>query len=314
MAIVNFADQITDEMKRKKSRVIVGLDPIRKHAPEMLNEAEIATLGLGTRDIGAGRQWAMREFCERIIEATQDVAVGYKVQLAYFERYGSAGMHLLERLLAEHEEKLFILDGKRGDIGSTSEAYADAYFYDYGEEERSPLLCDAITLNAYMGYDAVRPFAEHLAQDKGVFVLVKTSNPSSADFQDLDINGQPAYVQMAKLVKEWGGDYIGNCGYSALGMVVGATFPEAAMAVRRAAPQALFLVPGFGVQGGKPQDAGAFCGQDGAGALFNFGRSVIYAYKFGPFAEEHDESNYATAARVAAEYYRATLNDVIGVP
>jgi orotidine-5'-phosphate decarboxylase len=314
MSIINFADQITEAMKRKKSRIIVGLDPCREHAPEMLNEAEIATLGLGTRDIGAGRQWAMREFCERIIEATQDIAVGYKVQLAYFERYGSAGMHILERLLLEHEEKLFILDGKRGDIGSTSEAYADAYFYDYGEHEKSPLLCDAITLNAYMGYDAVQPFAEHLAKDKGIFVLTKTSNPSSSDFEDLLIDGEPAYVKMARLVNEWGKEYVGDCGYSALGVVAGATFPEAAKQVRAAAPQALILVPGIGVQGGKAQDAGAFCGPDGCGALFNFSRSVIYAYKFGPFADEHDEENYPTAARVAAEYYRATINDAIGVP
>lgn len=314
MGTINFADQITDAMKRKKSRLIVGLDPCREHAPGMLNEAEIATLGFGTRDIAMSRQWGMREFCEKVIDATQDIAVAYKVQLAYFERYGSAGIHLLERLLYEHEEKLFILDGKRGDIGSTMEAYADAYFLDDGNNGKSPLLCDAITLNGYLGHDAVKPFEPHLAKNKGLFVLAKTSNPSSADFQDLPIEGQPAYVRMAKLVSDWGQDFIGGCGYSSLGMVVGATFPQAAVEVRKVAPQALFLVPGIGVQGGKPQDAGAFCGEDGLGALFNFSRSVIYAYKFGPFAQEHDEKNYATAARVAAEYYRASLNDVAGEP
>jgi orotidine-5'-phosphate decarboxylase len=314
MPTINFADQITEAMKRKKSRMIVGLDPSHEHAPGMLNEAEIATLGFGTRDIAMSRQWGMREFCERIIEATADVAVAYKVQLAYFERYGSAGMHLLERLLYEHEEKLFILDGKRGDIGSTMEAYADAYFLDSGDHDKAPLLCDAITLNAYLGYDSLKPFAKHLAEDKGVFVLAKTSNPSSADFQDLLIEGQPAYVKMAELVSGWGQDYVGASGYSSLGLVVGATFPEAAVEVRKVAPRALFLVPGIGVQGGKPKDAAAFCGADGLGALFNFSRSVIYAYKFGPFADEHDEHQYATAARVAAEYYRASLNDVVGVP
>lgn len=314
MSLVNFADQLTDEMKRKKSRIIVGLDPCREHAPHMLNDAEIATLGLGTRDISLSRQWAMREFCEKIIEATKDIAVGYKVQMAYFERYGSAGLHLLERLLLEHEEKLFILDGKRGDIGATSEAYADAYFYDYGDEEKSPLLCDAITMNTYMGFDTLKPFVPHLSKDKGVFCLTKTSNPSSAEFQDLDVNGAPAYVRMAQLVNEWGGDFIGNCGYSALGMVVGATFPEAALQVREAAPHALILVPGIGVQGGQAKNAGAFCGADGCGAVFNFSRSIIYAYKFGPFADEHDEDNYAIAARVAAEHYRAAINDAIGEP
>ncbi|MBN2081725.1 orotidine-5'-phosphate decarboxylase [bacterium] len=314
MSLINFADQITDLMKRKKSRVIVGLDPAMEHAPLSLQGGEIATLGLGTREISHGRQWAMREFCERIIEATADITVGYKVQVAYFERFGSAGLHILERLLLEHEEKLFILDGKRGDIGATSEAYADAYFHDYSDEDKSPLLCDAVTLNGYLGRDALEPFFKHLAKDKGAFVLAKTSNPSSGDLQDLKIGEDPVYVHMARLVHEWGQDFVGACGYSALGLVVGATYPEAARAVREVAPKSLILVPGIGVQGGKPKDAQAFCGADGLGAVFNFSRSIIYAHKFGPFADEHDDEDFANAARVAAEYYRASLNDVLGEP
>jgi orotidine-5'-phosphate decarboxylase len=313
MDYTKFADQLTNEMKRKKSRVIVGLDPSQEHAPSMLQkQAWRDHAGLGGRLICEQRQWAMREFCEQIIEATADVAVGYKVQMAYFERYGTPGLHVLERLLVDHEEKLFILDGKRGDIGSTSEAYADAYFHDYGEGDKSPLLCDAITMNAYMGEDTLKPFYPHLAKDKGVFVLAKTSNPGSGDLQDLDVDGEPVYVHMARKVAGWGSEFIGQCGYSSLGLVVGATYPEAAQRVREVAPQALILVPGIGVQGGKPKDAAAFCGSDGLGAVFNFSRSIIYAYKFGPFADEHDEKDFATAARVAAEHYRVSLNDAIG--
>lgn len=314
MTTANFADQLIDEMKRKKSRLIVGLDPAQEHAPASLSGEVVATLGLGTREIGVARQWAMREFCERIIAATEDIAVGYKVQLAYFERYGSAGMHVLERLLLEHEPKLFILDGKRGDIGATSKAYADAYFYDKGTDDQSPLLCDAVTLNGYMGRDALEPFFPFLAQNKGAFVLAKTSNPSSGDLQDQEIDGEPVYARMARLVNEWGADFVGDHGYSSLGLVVGATYPEAARRVREVAPKSLILVPGIGVQGGRPQDADAFVGEDGLGAVFNFSRSIIYAYKFGPFADEHDEDKFETAARVAAEHYRVSLNEALGEP
>jgi orotidine-5'-phosphate decarboxylase len=314
MPYTNFADQLIDEMKRKKSRVIVGLDPSREHAPQSLQEQSIGTLGLGDRLISESRQWAMREFCERIIEATHDIVAGYKVQIAFFERWGSEGLHILERLLIEHEQKLFIIDGKRGDIGYTSAAYAEAFFHDYGEGDKSPLLCDAITLNGYLGRDALEPFFPHLAKDKGVFVLAKTSNPSSGDLQDLEADGDPVYIHMARKVAEWGADFVGEHGYSALGLVVGATYPEAAKRVREVAPKQIFLVPGIGVQGGQPKDAKAFCDANGGGAVFNFSRSIIYAYKFGPFADEHSDKEFPTAARVAAEHYRVALNDAVGEP
>ena len=310
---MNFADQLIDEMKRKKSRVVVGLDPVREHAPESLQKTAMHYGSLGKSIIRNNSQWGVREFCEKIIESTSDVAVAYKVQVAFFEKFGSMGLQVLERLLCEHRSKIFIIDGKRGDIGHTSQAYAEAFFYEE-ENDIAPLLCDAVTLNPYMGRDVVEPFFPYLKKDKGIFVLAKTSNPSSVDIQDIDINGITVAEHTARKISEWGSDFIGEHGYSSVGMVVGATFPEAAQKVRKAAPKAMILVPGIGVQGGKAKDAAAFCNEDGQGAVFSFSRSIIFAYKYGPFAQSYTDKQFAEASRVAAEHYRVSLNDVLGEP
>jgi len=310
MTTTNFADTLISEMRRKQSRLVVGLDPQSDHMPSDLREMSLAHSSLGHTE-GERHRWEIREFCEQIIKATADVAVAFKVQIAFFERYGSTGLRILERILGDHEDKLFIIDCKRGDIGSTSKAYAEAYFH-REEEEDAALLCDAITVNAYLGRDTLEPFFPYIKTGKGVFVLVKTSNPSSADLQDLKVDGIPVYERMAQHVAEWGQSFIGNHGYSSLGLVVGATYPEAAQRIRQTAPQSMFLVPGMGFQGGKLSDAKAFCGKDGCGAIFNFSRSIIYAYKMGPFKAEHPDAKYAEAARVAAEHYRVSLNEVLG--
>jgi orotidine-5'-phosphate decarboxylase len=309
----NFADHIIEATKRKKSRIIVGLDPQRNHAPEALQLQSLSQTELGGT-ASLARQWAIREFCERIIEATADIAVAFKVQIAFFEKFGAAGFHILERLLAQYDDQLFIVDGKRGDIGNTVEAYAEEFFHSEGDD-RAALWCDAVTANPYMGYDSLQPFLSYMNQGKGVFALCKTSNPSSADFQDLRLeSGEPVYVRVARKVQEWGREYVGDYGFSSLGLVVGATYPESARMVREAAPNALILVPGIGVQGGQVQDAAAFCDRHGQGALFNFSRSVIYAYKYGPIPEDHHDSKFAEAARRAAEHYREALNAALGEP
>jgi orotidine-5'-phosphate decarboxylase len=309
----NFADLVVDAMKRKKSRIVVGLDPQRDHAPEALQIQGLGQTELGGTT-GMARQWAIREFCERIIEATADIAVAFKVQIAFFEKFGSDGLHILERLLNEYEDMLFIIDGKRGDIGNTSEAYAEEFFHHEGED-RANLLCDAVTANPYLGKDSLEPYFRYMRDAKGVFVLCKTSNPSSADFQDLKLeSGEPLYVTVARRVQEWGQEFVGDHGFSSLGLVVGATYPESARMVRAAAPNSLILVPGIGVQGGQLQDAAAFCDKNGQGALFNFSRSIIYAYKYGPTPEDHHDSKFAEAARKAAEHYREALNAALGEP
>jgi orotidine-5'-phosphate decarboxylase len=255
--------------------------------------------------------WALREFCEQIIDATHDLALAYKPQVAFFERYGSAGIAVLERILAEHDDLIFIADCKRGDIGSTSAAYAQAYFSLEGEPP-APLPAAAVTANGYLGWDAIEPYMKYIQAGKGMFILAKTSNPSAADFQDRLIDGEPLYVHVARKVAEWGAQCVGACDFSSLGLVVGATYPEAALAVRAAAPQSLILVPGLGAQGGSINDAPAFC-SGGKGAVFNFARAVIYAYKDEPY-QQHGEKGYAQAARSAADDYRQQLNAVLGAP
>jgi len=313
MSSINFADQLIDEMKRKQSRVIVGLDPVREHAPESMQKIALTYHGMGNREIRSASRWGIREFCERIIEATDDVAVAYKVQIAFFEKFGSMGLAILERLLEEYEDKLFIIDGKRGDIGHTSGAYAEAFFYSE-EGDMAPLLCDAVTLNPYMGRDVVDPFMPYLKKDKGAFVLAKTSNPSSSDIQDIALNGVTVAESIAAKVSEWGADCVGDHGYSSLGLVVGATFPEMARKIREAAPKSIILVPGIGFQGGQANDAAAFCNDDGQGAVFSFSRSIIFANKFGPFKGRYEDAQYPEAARVAAEHYRVAINDIVGKP
>jgi orotidine-5'-phosphate decarboxylase len=256
--------------------------------------------------------WALREFCEQIIDATRDLALAYKPQVAFFERYGSDGMAVLERILAEHDDLLFIADCKRGDIGSTSEAYAAAYF-SLPDAPPAPLPADAVTANGYLGWDAIEPYMKYIKAGKGMFILAKTSNPSAADFQDRLIDGEPLYVHVARKVAQWGAQCVGACGFSSLGLVVGATYPDAARAVRAAAPQSLILVPGLGAQGGAIEDAPAFC-SNGHGAVFNFARAVIYAYKDEPYQAQFGEKGYAQAARAAAELYRLKLNEVLGAP
>lgn len=308
----NFADHLIGQMREKKSRVVVGLDPDWEHLPENIKETAQAQFSMQAEGMGS-HMWAIREFCEEIISTTQDVAVAYKPQMAFFEQYGYTGLRVLERILKDHEDKIFILDCKRSDIGNTSKAYAKAYF-NHADDKRAPMPCDALTHNPLLGLDSIEPYFEYLADGKGMFLLAKTSNPSAADFQDLEVNGKPLYEIIAEKTEEWGQAFIGEEGYSALGLVVGATQVEAAQRIRNAAPHSIILVPGMQTQGGKLDDAKAFCDDQGMGAVFNFSRSISYAYKFGPFSEEHTDEQYKEAARIAAEHYRVSLNEILGDP
>jgi orotidine-5'-phosphate decarboxylase len=312
METANFADRLHAEMCAKRSRVVVGLDPDWDALPQPLRSQAESQFGMETMDHDAVL-WALREFCEQLISATAHAAVAFKPQVAFFERWGSHGFAVLERLLQDHEDQLFILDGKRGDIANTSKAYAAAYFHKPGEAP-APLRCDAVTVNAYMGRDVLEPYLPYFEHGKGAFVLDKTSNPSSADLQDMQVENITVFEHMARKVAEWGEPYTGECGFSSLGLVVGATFPEAAAAVRRIAPQNLILVPGIGTQGGRIEDARAFCDQEGRGAIFNFSRAIAGAYAGEPFKSQFGPAQYAQAAGAAAELYRDKLNEVLGVP
>lgn len=283
----HFADRLFEAVGRKNSRLCVGLDP---------------RLGLLPPDLSADPVQRVEQFCLQICAAVEPYATAVKPQAAYFEALGAPGMACLERVMCFARELgfLVILDAKRNDIGSTAEAYAEAYL----GTPHCP--ADAITVNAYLGYDGVGPFVDKAHEHgTGLFVLVKTSNPGSGQLQDLKLeSGLTVYQHMADLVAQWGQDLVGESGYSSLGAVVGATYPEQLRELRARVPQVPFLVPGYGHQGATAADVAAGFGKQGLGAIVNSARGIIYAYR-------QREGSFAQAAAEAAREARDELNAVL---
>lgn len=247
---------------------------------------------------------ALTQFGCDVVEAVAPYAVAVKPQLAYFEPYGSYGLRAYETIVAAAREAglLVVADGKRNDIGSTAEAYAAAFL---GEE--SPLSADAVTVNAYLGDDGIEPFlAQAREHGKGIFVLVKTSNPSSGQFQDLEADGRPVYEHVAGAVERWN-QPIGESGYGQAGAVVGATYPEQLGQLRATMPHAVFLVPGFGAQGGTADDVVGAFDENGLGAVVNSARQVIFAYRDPAWQGADHREAQATAARTARDQLNAAL-------
>ena len=254
---MHFADALTEKVK-KSSPVCVGLDPQLSKLPE----------GISKDAKG------VQEFCVGIIDAVASVASCVKPQMAFFEVLGWAGMKVFWEvcLHAKHRGLLVIADGKRNDIGNTCEAYADAYL-----SAESPI--DALTVTPYLGSDGVKPFMLRCVKNgKGIFVLVKTSNPSSGELQDLPVGDEVVHEHLAQLVESWGTTCLGEkSSLSCVGAVVGATYPEELKYLRTLMPHIPFLIPGYGAQGGKADDVKyGFIG-DGTGAIVNASRSIIYA-------------------------------------
>ncbi|MBC7289094.1 MAG: orotidine-5'-phosphate decarboxylase [Armatimonadetes bacterium] len=293
----NFADVLFDAIREKDSRLCVGIDPRPDDLP-----AE-----LGGEEASASQAEAVIEFCSRIIYAVADVAVAVKFQSAFFEELGPAGIAGMEALasIARNAGLLTIADVKRGDIGSTAEAYAAAYL-----RGASRPLFDAITVSPYFGTDGVQPFIARAAQaGAGVFVVVRTSNPSAAELQDLVLaDGRKFYQAVAELVAEWGRPYMGAAGYSLVGAVAGATAPEALADLRRRLPQQVLLVPGFGAQGAGAEDVVAAFDREGLGAIVNSARAIIYAYKSAEYAGRFNEAEFDKAAAEAARAARDEIN------
>jgi orotidine-5'-phosphate decarboxylase len=287
----HFADRLKEAVEAKDSRLVVGIDPdIDLLPPEVEGRTAVERLG---------------EFGRRIVENVADIAAAVKFQSAFYERLGPPGIETLASHLeaARGLELITILDAKRNDIGNTARAYAAAYL---GPDAAMPF--DALTVSPYLGVDTLEPFAEAAAENgRGIFVLVKTSNPGAADFQDVEsADGGPLYLHVAEAVAGLGKPDTGKCGYSSVGAVCGATYPELLKELREAMPEQIFLVPGVGAQGGRASDLAPAFDDEGFGALVVAARSVIYAYR-------DRGGDYADAAREAAAAIRKEINEAAAV-
>ncbi|MBS3764094.1 MAG: orotidine-5'-phosphate decarboxylase, partial [Planctomycetes bacterium] len=299
MADTSFADRLVVASRAKRSQVVVGLDPRPEMMPSALMEEAVENRGRTAEAVGL----AFGRFNLGIIEAVRDHAVAVKPQIAFYERFGRAGLNAyVQTLEAARESGLLVIgDVKRNDIGSTAAAYARGHLF--GEEEGEGWLggldfrVDAITINPLFGYDGVSPFLERAAEGGGgIFALVKTSNPSSTELQDLETPEGLVYEKLADYVAEWGKPYCGENGYSLLGAVVGATFPEELESLRTRMPRTIFLVPGFGAQGGGVSDVVGAFDEEGDGAVVNSSRGIIYAFRREPYSEKYGPAQWAQAA------------------
>ena len=301
-------DLLVEKIKEKKNPAVAGLDPKIDYVPRFIKDKAYAEYGKSLRGVCE----AIWEFNKGLIDALYDVVPAVKPQSAFYEMYGLCGEEILARTMAYAKEKglYIILDVKRNDIGSTAEAYSAAYLgkvYADGEVfDAAP--ADCVTVNPYLGTDGIAPFvADCKKYDKAIFALVKTSNPSSGELQDLISDGEHIYEKVAKLVNEWGSETVGKSGYSAVGAVVGATYPEQARVLRELMPNAYFLVPGYGAQGGSAKDVKNSFNADGLGAIVNSSRGIMCAYKKGAWKEEA----YADAARAEAIRMRDELCSIL---
>lgn len=294
----SFADRFVAAVRAKGTPVCVGLDPRFEQLPTRLRQVALRTHGSSARAVAS----AFLEFNRAILDAIADVVPVCKPQIAFYEEYGSEGVRAFEDTVRYARAKglLVISDAKRGDIGSTAEAYARAHLGDdRGEVIGHGFAADAVTVNPYLGRDSLAPFIA-LCQERrrGAFVLVRTSNPGAKDIQDLENGGRPLYERVAEMVRELGGAP-GPSGFNDIGAVVGATYPHEARRLRELMPHTLFLVPGYGAQGANAADALAGLGPDRLGGVVSSSRSVIFAFREKRYAAAFSEDKFADAARAA---------------
>lgn len=291
-------EKLVERIKKLEAPIVVGLDPTLNFVPGFLLDKAVNEKG-ETLEAAAD---AIFEFNKKIVDAVYDLIPAVKPQIAMYEQFGIPGLMAFKKTLDYCREKglLVIGDAKRGDIGSTSTAYAIGHIgkVKVGSTEIAPFDEDFLTINPYMGSDSVVPFVEECKKyDKGLFILVKTSNPSSGEFQDQKVGKKAVYELVGKKVDEWGAELIKN-GYSDVGAVVGATYPEMGEVLREIMPKAYILVPGYGAQGGTAAELKPFFNKDGLGAIVNSSRGIIAAYKQEKYAE-YGAEGFAEAARAA---------------
>lgn len=302
-------DRLIDKIKETNNPTVIGLDPRYDMLPKCVTNKYSQDL--------EGVAKAITEYNKTIIDETCDIIPAIKPQIAFYEMYGIQGMQAFKETCKYAKEKgmIVIADIKRGDIGSTAQGYSNAYLgtTKIGEKEVPIFDIDFVTVNPYMGTDCVKPFIEDCKKyNKGVFILVKTSNPSSGELQDLKLeNGEEVYTRIAKLVENWGEDLRGEYNYSSIAAVVGATYPEQLKQIRETAPHTYFLIPGYGAQGGKAEDIALGFDSNGLGGIVNASRSLMCAYKSDLWKKEFEEKDYAKATRAEAIRMRDELQKAI---
>lgn len=292
-------DKLVEKIKKTNAPIVVGLDPMMNYIPEHIQKAAFAEYG----ETLEGAAEAIWQYNKGIVDAVYDLIPAVKPQIAMYEQFGIEGLKAFKKTVdyCKSKDLVVIGDVKRGDIGSTSAAYAVGHLGSVQVGSRSfvPFDEDFATVNPYLGSDGVKPFVEVCKEHKkGLFILVKTSNPSSGEFQDQLIDGKPLYEMVGEKVSMWGEEHVGACGYSYIGAVVGATYPEQGKILRKIMPKTFILVPGYGAQGGKGADLVHFFNEDGLGAIVNSSRGIIAAYKQEKYVAIGSE-NYADASRQA---------------
>ena len=303
-------NKLVQKIQETKAPICVGLDPMLNYIPSHIIQKAFAEYG----ETLEGAAEAVWQYNKEIVDATYDLIPSVKPQIAMYEQFGIEGLKAYAKTVEYCQQKGLIVIGdvKRGDIGSTSSAYAVGHLGNVkiGSNICSGFNTEFITVNPYLGTDGVKPFVDVCnEQDKGIFVLVKTSNPSSGEFQDKLIDGRPLYELVAEKVVEWG-DASMDGAYSNVGAVVGATYPEMSKILRKLMPRTYFLVPGYGAQGGTAQDLKHCFNEDGLGAIVNSSRGIIAAYKqekYSKFGPEH----FAEASRQAVIDMIADINSVL---
>ncbi len=293
-------NQLIENIQRTNAPVVVGLDPMLSYIPAHILSKAYEEFG----ETLEGAAEAVWQYNKGIIDATYDLIPAVKPQIAMYEQFGIPGLLVFDRTVKYCQEKGLVVIGdvKRGDIGSTSAAYAVGHLgkVQVGSQKISAFNEDFATINPYLGSDGINPFIEVCKEEKkGLFILAKTSNPSSGEFQDRLIDGIPLYEHVGSKIAEWGEQFMSDkYPYSYIGAVVGATYPEQGKTLRKLMPKTFILVPGYGAQGGRGKDLAHFFNTDGLGAIINSSRGIIAAYKAEQYAE-FGTQRYAEASRQA---------------
>ena len=303
-------NKLMNKIQKTNAPIVVGLDPMLSYVPSHIQQKAFAEYG----ETLEGAAEAIWQFNKEIIDKTYDLIPAVKPQIAMYEQFGIEGLKAYQKTVdyCKSKDLVVIGDIKRGDIGSTSAAYAVGHLgkVQVGSKSYAGFDEDFATVNPYLGSDGIKPFVDVCKEEKkGLFILVKTSNPSSGEFQDQLVDGRPLYELVGEKVAQWGEEHMGDS-YSYIGAVVGATYPEQGKVLRKIMPKAFILVPGYWAQGGKGKDLVHFFHKDGLGAIVNSSRGIIAAYKQEAYAK-FGEENFGDASRAAVEAMIADIRSAL---